>query len=227
MLSDRVERERLTPPFMTALTRYGLLVGEVYVTAGSVEASAIWRPPSLIRTEEHQRYGFEIAVDWDLPDGGRTSGSCGGDPTPSRHRARAAYATTPSGTHPLRDLAGGGGAGRQGGETPALTSLRGISRIGPSAKSPDPWLVYAARSRDTHGMQRRSGSPGGTIDVERLSQVVPTASDMRPDRPAGMLSRMPQRPPSMASASRCGALGCCSRNREFVPAPTGRIAYRS
>jgi hypothetical protein len=23
--------------------------------------------------------------------------------------------------------------------------------------------IYAARSRDTHGMQRRSGSPGGTI----------------------------------------------------------------
>jgi hypothetical protein len=33
MLSDPVERERLTPPFMTALTRYGLLVGEVDVTA--------------------------------------------------------------------------------------------------------------------------------------------------------------------------------------------------
>ena len=46
MLSDPVERERLTPPLMAAWTRYGLLFGEVYVTAGPVEASAIWLPPS-------------------------------------------------------------------------------------------------------------------------------------------------------------------------------------
>ena len=45
MLSDPVERERLMSPFMTAWTRYGLLVGEVDVTAGPVEASAIWLPP--------------------------------------------------------------------------------------------------------------------------------------------------------------------------------------
>jgi GNAT superfamily N-acetyltransferase len=177
MLSDPVERERLTPPFMTALTRYGLLVGEVDVTAGPVEASAIWLPPSLIRTEEqrdragltavvsafsdgararydavvqdhdrvrgaaqsvphwylvligvdparqglglgslllraglsrvdqdgvecqlfteqprnvplYQRFGFEIAVEGDGPDGGRTSGSCGEDLTRSGHDRR-------------------------------------------------------------------------------------------------------------------------------------------
>ena len=57
VLSDPVERERLTPPFMTALTRYGLLVGEVYVTAEPVEASAIWLPPSLIRTEDQRDRG--------------------------------------------------------------------------------------------------------------------------------------------------------------------------
>ena len=33
------------PPLMTAWTRYGLLFGEVYVTAGPVEASAIWLTP--------------------------------------------------------------------------------------------------------------------------------------------------------------------------------------
>jgi hypothetical protein len=54
VLSDPVERERLTPPFMTAWTRYGLLFGEVYVTVGPVEACAIWLPPSAVigRTEE-------------------------------------------------------------------------------------------------------------------------------------------------------------------------------
>ena len=48
VLSDPVERERLMPPLMAAWTQYGLLFGEVYVTAGEVEASAIWLPPSLI-----------------------------------------------------------------------------------------------------------------------------------------------------------------------------------
>ena len=47
-LSGPGERERLTPPFMTAWTRYGLLFGVVDVTAGPVEASAIWLPPSAV-----------------------------------------------------------------------------------------------------------------------------------------------------------------------------------
>src|SRR5215510_8544628 len=63
MLSDSVERERLMPPFMTALTRCGLLVGEVYVTAGPVEACAIWLPPTLIQTEEQrERAGLTAVV---------------------------------------------------------------------------------------------------------------------------------------------------------------------
>src|SRR5262245_7519198 len=54
-LSDPVERERVMPPFMAAWTRYGLLFGEVYVTAGPVEACAIWLPPdAVIRTEERR-----------------------------------------------------------------------------------------------------------------------------------------------------------------------------
>ena len=54
VLSDPVERERLMPPLMAAWTRYGLLFGKVYVTAGPIEASAIWLPPSdaIGRTEE-------------------------------------------------------------------------------------------------------------------------------------------------------------------------------
>src|SRR5262245_21604101 len=64
-LSDPVERERLMPPFMTAWTRYGLLFGEVYVTAGPVEASAIWLPPSaVVRTpERRERAGVTAVVD--------------------------------------------------------------------------------------------------------------------------------------------------------------------
>ena len=71
MLSDAVERERLTPPWMTALTRYGLLVGEVDVTAGPVEASAIWLPPSLIRTEEQRDRAGLTAVVSAFSDGAR------------------------------------------------------------------------------------------------------------------------------------------------------------
>ena len=55
VLSDPVERERLLPPLMAAWTQYGLLFGEVYVTAGPVEASAIWLPPdAVVRTPERR-----------------------------------------------------------------------------------------------------------------------------------------------------------------------------
>jgi ribosomal protein S18 acetylase RimI-like enzyme len=65
VLADPVERERLMLPFMTAWTRYGLLFGEVYVTAGPVEASAIWLPPdAVIRTPERlERAGLTAVVD--------------------------------------------------------------------------------------------------------------------------------------------------------------------
>ena len=62
-LPDPVERERLMPPFMEAWTRYGLLFGEVYVTAGPVEASAIWLPPdAVIRTPERLEQAGLTAV---------------------------------------------------------------------------------------------------------------------------------------------------------------------
>jgi GNAT superfamily N-acetyltransferase len=64
-LADPDERGRLLPPFMTAATRYGLLFGEVYVTTGSVEASAIWLPPGGgIRTEGgNEAAGLTAAID--------------------------------------------------------------------------------------------------------------------------------------------------------------------
>jgi hypothetical protein len=65
VLADPVERERLMLPFMTAWTRYGLLFGEVYVTAGPVEASAIWLPPDAVnRTpERREQAGMNAVVD--------------------------------------------------------------------------------------------------------------------------------------------------------------------
>src|SRR5262249_6896086 len=64
-LADPVERERLMPPYLTAWTRYGLLFGEVYVTAGPVEASAIWLPPdAVVRTpERRERAGLTAVID--------------------------------------------------------------------------------------------------------------------------------------------------------------------
>jgi GNAT superfamily N-acetyltransferase len=72
VLSDPVERERLMPPFMAAWTRYGLLFGEVCVTAGLVEASAIWLPPdAVIRTPERREQAGLTAVVDAFSDGAR------------------------------------------------------------------------------------------------------------------------------------------------------------
>src|SRR5262249_8420065 len=71
-LSDPVERERVMPPYMAALTRYGLLFGAVDVTAGPVEACAIWLPPgAVIRTEERRDRAGLTAVVSTLSDGAR------------------------------------------------------------------------------------------------------------------------------------------------------------
>ena len=72
LLSDPVERERLMPPLMTAWTRYGLLFGVVDVTAGPVEASAIWLPPdAVIRTAERRERAGLTAVVSAFSDGAR------------------------------------------------------------------------------------------------------------------------------------------------------------
>ena len=72
VLSDPVERKRLMLPFMTAWTRYGLLFGEVYVTAGPVEASAIWLPPdAVIRTPERLAQAGVTGVVDAFSDGAR------------------------------------------------------------------------------------------------------------------------------------------------------------
>jgi hypothetical protein len=75
----------------------------------------------------------------------------------------------------------------------------GISRIGPSANSPGLWLVYAALSRDTHGMQRRSGSPGGTIssgDKAWPGKLLggPRRRPARPNRNSIQFPKAPPRP---------------------------------
>jgi ribosomal protein S18 acetylase RimI-like enzyme len=70
VLSDPVERERLLPLLMDAWTRYGLLFGEVYVTAGPVEASAIWLAPGA-GTEEHREQAGLAAVVSAFSDGAR------------------------------------------------------------------------------------------------------------------------------------------------------------
>jgi ribosomal protein S18 acetylase RimI-like enzyme len=78
-LSDPGERERLMLPFMTAWTRYGLLFGVVDVTAGPVEASAIWLPPdaAIRQTEERSEQAGLTAVLSAFSDGAR-----------ARHHAR-------------------------------------------------------------------------------------------------------------------------------------------
>jgi GNAT superfamily N-acetyltransferase len=81
-LSDPGERERLMPPFMTAWTRYGLLFGVVDVTAGPVEASAIWLPPdaAIRQTEERSEQAGLTAVLSAFSDGAR-----------ARHHARVQH----------------------------------------------------------------------------------------------------------------------------------------
>jgi len=105
VLSDPVERERLQPQFKAAWTRYGLLFGEVWVTAGPVEASAIWLPPSLIETEEQRdRAGVTAVVDA-FSDGARARLAAAG-PAPGSHphgdRVRPALVFKPT---PLRGAA--------------------------------------------------------------------------------------------------------------------------
>jgi hypothetical protein len=79
VLSNPVERERLMPPLMAAWTRYRLLFGEVYVTAGPVEASAIWLPPgaAIGRTEERSDRAGLTAVVSAFNDGALEGGTRG------------------------------------------------------------------------------------------------------------------------------------------------------
>ena len=82
-LADPVERERLMPPFMAGCTRYGLLFGVVDVTAGPVEASAIWLPPdAVVRTpERRERAGLTAVIDA-FSDGARALRRDGPAPGP-------------------------------------------------------------------------------------------------------------------------------------------------
>ena len=70
-------------------SRRGLGLGSLLLRAGlsridedGVECRLFTETPRNVSL--YQRYGFEIAVEGDVPDGDRTSGICGGDPAPSR-----------------------------------------------------------------------------------------------------------------------------------------------
>lgn len=45
IVPDDAQRERALPVVFTTATRYGHLFGEVYTTAGTAEAGAVWVPP--------------------------------------------------------------------------------------------------------------------------------------------------------------------------------------
>jgi len=49
-LPDQAKRERALPRFMISVTRYGMLLGDVYTTGGAVEGGAVWFPPGKAGT---------------------------------------------------------------------------------------------------------------------------------------------------------------------------------
>lgn len=52
-IPDPAERTRLLPDVYARMTRFGVLTGEVYVTAGAVEGVAVWLPPNAKWTREN------------------------------------------------------------------------------------------------------------------------------------------------------------------------------
>ena len=48
MLPGTRDRERLSPPFFQRVLRQGQLFGEVYTTAGTARAAAVWFPPGAL-----------------------------------------------------------------------------------------------------------------------------------------------------------------------------------
>ncbi len=51
-ISDAAERARMLPEFYIRMLRFGVLAGEVYTTAGAMEAVALWLPPGVQWTRE-------------------------------------------------------------------------------------------------------------------------------------------------------------------------------
>ena len=52
-IPDPSERTRLLPDVYARMIRFGVLTGEVYVTAGAVEGVALWLPPNAKWTREN------------------------------------------------------------------------------------------------------------------------------------------------------------------------------
>jgi GNAT superfamily N-acetyltransferase len=52
-IPDAVERARLLPDVYARMIRFGVLTGEVYVTAGTLEGVALWLPPNVKWTREN------------------------------------------------------------------------------------------------------------------------------------------------------------------------------
>jgi len=51
-IPDAAERARMLPEFYIRMLRFGILAGEVYTTAGAMEAVALWLPPDVQWTRE-------------------------------------------------------------------------------------------------------------------------------------------------------------------------------
>ena len=52
-IPDATDRTRLLPDVYSRMIRFGVLTGEVYVTAGAVEGVALWLPPNVKWTREN------------------------------------------------------------------------------------------------------------------------------------------------------------------------------
>jgi GNAT superfamily N-acetyltransferase len=52
-IPDATDRTRLLPDVYARMIRFGVLTGEVYVTAGAVEGVALWLPPNVKWTREN------------------------------------------------------------------------------------------------------------------------------------------------------------------------------
>jgi GNAT superfamily N-acetyltransferase len=88
---DAAERTRLLPDVYARMIRFGVLTGEVYVTAGTLEGVALWLPPNakwtrenieasglhetatLIGDEAYQRYREVVGREWQARERDMTS----------------------------------------------------------------------------------------------------------------------------------------------------------
>jgi len=81
-IPDPAERARLLPDVYARMIRFGILAGEVYTTAGTLEGVALWLPPNakwtrenieasgmhqlatLIGSDAYQRYRDVVSREW-------------------------------------------------------------------------------------------------------------------------------------------------------------------